>query len=67
MTGNLATVRLFAMAGAPVSTALVLEHAGIGMTFTFLLLVAGVSAAASWALVVIEKRAETATLASSPG
>jgi len=67
MTGNLATIRLFAMAGAPVSTALVISHAGIGMTFTLLLLVAGLSAAASWVLVVIEKRAEAATLAASPG
>ncbi|MGJ8569404.1 MAG: MFS transporter [Hoeflea sp.] len=67
MTGNLATIRLFAMAGAPVSTALVIGQAGIGLTFTMLLLVAAVSVAASWMLVVIEKTAATNPLAVSPG
>jgi len=67
LTGKLATVRLFAMAGAPVSTAMVLSHAGIGMTFTFLMLVAALSVAASWALVVIEKNANASAMAASPG
>lgn len=67
LTGKLATLRLFAMAGAPVSTALVLSHAGIGMTFAFLMLVAAISVAASWALVAIERSANASTLAASPG
>lgn len=67
MTGNLATLRLFAMAGAPVSTALVISYAGIGVTFAMLLLVAAVSVAASWALVVIEKTAGSGPLAVLPG
>ena len=57
VTGNLATIRLFAMAGAPVCTALVISHAGIGVTFTLLMLVALIGVAASWALRVIEGRA----------
>ncbi|MEM5471147.1 MFS transporter [Hoeflea sp. AS60] len=57
MTGNLATLRLFAMAGAPVCTALAISHAGVGMTFALLMLVSAVGVSASWALVVIEKRA----------
>lgn len=67
LTGKLATIRLFAMAGAPVSTALVISHAGIGTTFAVLLLVAAASVAASWALVVIERNADTQPLAASPG
>ena len=57
VTGNLATIRLFAMAGAPVCTALVISHAGIGVTFTLLMLVALIGVAASCALRVIEGRA----------
>lgn len=67
MTGNLATIRLFAMACAPVSTALMISHAGIGATFAVLLLVAAVAVAASWALAVIEKTANSAPLATAPG
>lgn len=66
LTGKLATLRLFAMAGAPVSTALVLGHAGIEMTFALLVLVAAISVAASWVLVVIERGANASTLATSP-
>ena len=62
VTGNLATVRLFAMAGAPVCTALVLTHAGLAATFAMLLLMAVIGAAASVALCVIEKRAASASL-----
>jgi len=65
MTGNLATIRLFAMAGAPVCTALAISHAGIGVTFALLILVALVGVSASWALVVIEKRAAQAASISS--
>jgi hypothetical protein len=54
MTGKLATIRLFAMAGAPFCTALALTHAGIGMTFAMLIGIAAVSVAASWALWGIE-------------
>ncbi|MBU2604924.1 MAG: MFS transporter [Alphaproteobacteria bacterium] len=57
MTGNLAMFRLFAMAGAPVCTALAISHAGIGLTLALLMLVAAVGVMASWALYVIEKRA----------
>jgi len=57
MTGNLATLRLFAMAGAPVCTALALSHVGIGVTLALLMLVSAVGVSASWALVVIENRA----------
>jgi len=65
MTGNLATIRLFAMAGAPICTALVINHAGIGATFALLMLVAAVGVSASCALVVIEKRAASAAPISS--
>lgn len=57
MTGNLATIRLLAMAGAPVCTALVISHLGIGVTFILLMLIALLGVAASWALRVIESRA----------
>ena len=57
MTGNLATIRLLAMAGAPVCTALVISHLGIGVTFILLMLIALLGVAASWALRVIENRA----------
>jgi predicted MFS family arabinose efflux permease len=57
MTGNLATVRLLAMAGAPVCTALVISHSGIGMTFFLLMLIAVIGVAASLALRIIENRA----------
>ena len=59
VTGNLATIRLFAMAGAPVCTALAISHAGIGATFALLVLMAVVGVSASWALCVIERRAAT--------
>jgi hypothetical protein len=57
MTGNLATIRLLAMAGAPVCTALVISHLGIGVTFILLMLIALLGVAASWALRIIESRA----------
>ncbi|MDF1608409.1 MFS transporter [Hoeflea sp. YIM 152468] len=57
MTGNLATIRLFAMAGAPVCTAMTLAHFGIGATFVLLVVMAVISVAASWALCLIETRA----------
>lgn len=60
MTGKLATIRLFAMAGAPICTALALTHAGIAMTFAMLIGIAAVSVAASWALWGIEKRTNNA-------
>lgn len=57
MTGNLATIRLFAMAGAPVCTAMTLTHFGIGATFILLVVMAVISVAASWALCLTETRA----------
>ena len=59
MTGNLATIRLFAMAGAPVCTALAIAHAGIGATFALFVLMAIIGVLASWALCIIEKRASS--------
>lgn len=67
ITGKLATIRLFAMAGAPVCTALAISHAGIGATFALLILVALVGVSASWALVAIEKRAAPAAPILSSG
>lgn len=64
LTGNLATIRLFAMAGAPVCTALAVSHAGVGATFALLMLMAVVGVSASWALCVIEKRAASIGTAS---
>lgn len=63
MTGNLATLRLLAMAGAPVCTALAISHAGIGLTLALLMLVAAVGVSASWALCLIENRAAAAEAA----
>ncbi|MEP3435300.1 MAG: MFS transporter [Hoeflea sp.] len=62
LTGNLATIRLFAMAGAPVCTALVIAHTGIGATFALLVLMALIAVWASWALCRLEKRASAAGL-----
>lgn len=56
MTGKLATIRLFAMAGAPFCTALALTHIGITLTFALLIAIAAISVAASWALWGIEAR-----------
>ena len=67
MTGNLATIRLLAMAGAPVCTALAIGHLGIGATFAMLMLVAAMGVGASWALRAIEQRAvRSAADGSSP-
>lgn len=57
VTGKLATVRLFAMAGAPVCTALAIAHAGIAATLLLLSLVAVMTVAASWGLLRIESKA----------
>lgn len=57
VTGNLATVRLFAMAGAPVCTALMIAHAGIVATFALFGLIALIALAAAWALYLTEMRA----------
>ena len=67
ITGNLATIRLIAMAGAPVCTALAISHAGIGATFALLILVALVAVLASLVLVAIEKRAAPAAPILSTG
>ena len=66
MTGYLATVRLFAMAGAPVCTALAITHAGIGWTFAMLMVMAIIGVLASWALCIMENRAAR-PVAVSPG
>jgi hypothetical protein len=66
MTGKLATIRLFAMAGAPFCTALALTNAGIGPTFAMLIGIAAISVAASWALWGIETRS-AGTGAPAPG
>ena len=63
MTGNLATIRLVAMAGAPICTALALDRAGIGATLGMLVAMAAIGVTASWALCMIEKRASTTGLA----
>ena len=63
MTGNLATIRLVAMAGAPICTALALDRAGIGATLGMLVVMAAIGVTASWALCMIEKRASTTGLA----
>lgn len=65
VTGNLATIRLFAMAGAPVCTALVITHAGLGATFALLIMMALIGVSASWALYTIENRATPADAASA--
>lgn len=57
ITGNFAAFRLFAMAGAPVCTALVISHLGIGTAFAFLIALALLSVAAAFGLCVIEKKA----------
>ncbi|WP_299868558.1 MFS transporter [uncultured Hoeflea sp.] len=63
VTGNLATVRLFAMAGAPVCTALMIAHAGIVATFALFGLIALIALAAAWALCLTEMRATPSPVA----
>lgn len=60
LTGNLATIRLFAMAGAPICTALAITHAGIGATFALFGLMAVIGVLAACGLQIIEKRAAAA-------
>ncbi|AKI02635.1 arabinose efflux permease family protein [Hoeflea sp. IMCC20628] len=60
LTGNLATIRLFAMAGAPICSALAITHAGIGATFTLFGLMAVIGVLAACGLQIIEKRAAAA-------
>ncbi|WP_417427207.1 MFS transporter [Hoeflea sp.] len=57
ITGKLATVRLFAMAGAPVCTALAIAHTGVAATLGLLSLVAVMTVVASWGLLRIESKA----------
>jgi len=61
LTGNLATIRLFAMAGAPICTALAITHAGIGATFALFGLMAVIGVLAACGLRIIEKRAAAGT------
>ncbi|MCY0093056.1 MFS transporter [Hoeflea ulvae] len=67
LTGKLATVRLFAMAGAPICTALAISHAGIGATFALLGLTAAIGVAAACGLHIIERRAAAAQAAPATG
>jgi MFS superfamily sulfate permease-like transporter len=57
ITGKLATVRLFAMAGAPMCTALAIAHTGVAATLGLLSLVAVMTVVASWGLLRIESKA----------
>jgi MFS family permease len=54
VTGNLATVRLIAMAGAPVCTALMIAHAGIVPTLAIFGLIAFGAVVSSLALYAVE-------------